>query len=312
MRISTLVCALIFTAFFIACGDDPQPTPTPLPTNTPSPTSTPTPTPSPTPTVAPTSTPTATPSPTPTPQTVAGPTSTPVTPSPTPMPGPAAGIMDMARTAMDEAVTFALEIDIVLDIRTGGLAIEVPVKYAGDLHAIGYSSANLTVTIPFQVIESKLITSSGTNYILDGATSKWNRLPGDSPFFAGPSVFLGADASDTTNVVLLRSETIDGVETHVVSAKRLGVEIGGATGDLDVVYWIGAEDNLLHKVEASGFVEFGEDGVPWPGLRHRERQCDPHGPFLRLRETGRDKLHLSLPCLASITRHSPWTTGVSS
>ena len=178
------------------------------------------------------------------------------------MPGPAAGIMDMARNAMDEAVTFALEIDIVLDVRTGGLQIEVPVKYAGDLHAIGYSAADLTIIIPFQVIESKLITSSGTNYIFDPEANVWERLPGDSPFFAGPSVFLGTDASDTTDLVFVRDETIDGVETHVVSAKRPGVEIGGAIGDLEVLYWIGVSDGLLRKVEANGAVEIGEDDVP--------------------------------------------------
>ena len=170
--------------------------------------------------------------------------------------------MDMSRGAMAEAVTFALEIDIVLDVRTGGLAIEVPVKYAGDLHAIGYSSADLTITIPFQIIESKLITSSGTSYIFNVTANAWEPLPGDSPFFAGPSVFLGSDASDATDVVLVRSETLDGVETHVVSAKRPGVEIGGATGDLDVLYWIGVDDGLLRKVEASGTVVFGEEGVP--------------------------------------------------
>ena len=178
------------------------------------------------------------------------------------MPDPALDIMNTARSAMAEAVTFALEIDIVLDVRTGGLAVEVPVKYAGDLHAIGYSSADLTITIPFQVIESKLITSSGTSYILDAVANTWEPLPGDSPFFAGPSVFLGSNASDATDVMLVRSETLDGVETHVVSAKRPGVEIGGATGDLDVLYWIGVDDGLLRKVEASGTVEFGEEGFP--------------------------------------------------
>ena len=178
------------------------------------------------------------------------------------MPDPAAGILNTARSAMSEAVTFALEIDIVLDVRTGGLAIEVPIEYAGDLHAIGYSSADLTITIPFQVIESKLITSSRTNYLFDPVANKWEVLPGDSPFFAGPSVFLGTDASDATDLVLVGTETIDGAETRVVSAKRPGVEIGGATGDLDVLYWIGVNDGLLHKVEASGLVEFGEEGVP--------------------------------------------------
>ena len=271
MKSTSLVIALIFTALFIACGDDPEPTATPLPTNTPTPTSTPTATPEP-PTPTPTATPVPTPTvtPTPTPQTVTGPTATTVptptapssSPSPTPTPGPAVDIMDTARSAMAEAVTFALEIDIVLDVRTGGLAIEVPVKYAGDLHAIGYSSADLTITIPFQVIESKLITSSGTSYILDATANTWEPLPGDSPFFAGPSVFLGSNESDTTDVALVRSETLDGVETHVVSAKRPGVEIGGATGDLEVLYWIGVDDGLLHKVEANGLVEFGEQGVP--------------------------------------------------
>ena len=261
MRIIILACVLLFAALFLtACGDDPEPTPSPTPTNTPTATPSPTPTATPVPTSTPTPIPTATP--TPALQTVSQPTATAVPPPSSLTSDSAGAIIDTARNAMSEIVTFALEIDILLDIRTGGLQIEVPVKYEADLHAIGYSSANLTVTIPFQVIESKLITSSGTNYILDGATSKWNRLPGDSPFFAGPSVFRGSDASGLTDLALVGSETIDGVETHVVSAKRLGVEIGGATGDLDVVYWIGAEDNLLHKVEASGFVEFGEDGVP--------------------------------------------------
>ena len=267
MKAASLVAASIIAALLLgACGDDPEPTTTPLPTNTPTPTSTPTATPSPTPTVTPTLTPTVTPIPTPTPQPVANPTPTQTasssSPSPTPAQDPTAGIIDTSRNAMAEAVTFALEIDIVLDVRTGGLQIEVPVKYAGDLHAIGYSSADLTVTIPFQVIESKLITSSGTNYIFNETVNTWERLPGDSPFFAGPSVFLGADAGDTTDLELVRSETMDGVETHVVSAKRPGVEIGGAVGDLHVVYWIGVDDGLLRKVEANGAVEFGEDGVP--------------------------------------------------
>ena len=272
MKAASLACALIIVALLVgACGDEPEPTATPLPTNTPTPTSTPTATPEP-PTPTPTATPVPTPTvtPTPTPQTVTGPTATTVptptasssSPSPTPTPGPAVDIMDTARSAMAEAVTFALEIDIVLDVRTGGLAIEVPVKYAGDLHAVGYSSADLTITIPFQVIESKLITSSGTSFIFDDVANTWEPLPGDSPFFAGPSVFLGSDASDATDVVLVRSETLEGVQTHVVSAKRPGVEIGGATGDLDVLYWIGVGDGLLRKVEASGTVEFGEEGVP--------------------------------------------------
>ena len=196
------------------------------------------------------------------PQTVSDPTATPATAPSSLTSGPAGAIIDTARNAMSEVVTFALEIDILLDVRTGGLQIEVPVKYEADLHAIGFSSADLTITIPFQIVESSLITSSGTNYILDGATNTWARLPGDSPFFAGPSVFLGSAASGVTDLSLVGSETLDGTDTIVVSAKRLGVEIGGATGDLDVVYWIGAEDNLLRKVEASGTVEFGEEGVP--------------------------------------------------
>ena len=261
MKTASLVCALIFTALYLfACGDDPEPTPSPTPTNTPP--AIPTPTPTATPVPTPTATPIPTATPTPVPQTVNNPTATPATAPSSLTSDPAGAIIDTARNAMSEVVTFALEIDILLDVRTGGLQIEVPVKYEADLHSIGYSSADLTFTIPFQIVESNLITSSGTNYILDGTTNTWERLPGDSPFFAGPSVFLGSDASGVTDLSLVGSETLDGTDTIVVSAKRLGVEIGGATGDLDVVYWIGAEDNLLRKVEASGAVEFGEEGVP--------------------------------------------------
>ena len=322
MKAASLVGALIIAILFVgACGDDPEPTATPLPTNTPTPTSTPTATPEP-PTPTPTATPVPTPTvtPTPTPQSVTGPTATTVptptapssSPSPTPTPGPAVDIMDTARSAMAEAVTFALEIDIVLDVRSGGLEIEVPVKYAGDLHAIGYSSADLTITIPFQVIESKLITSSGTSYIFDVTANAWERLPGDSPFFAGPSVFLGSGASDTADVVLVRSETLDGTETHVVSAKRPGVEIGGATGDLDVLYWIGVDDGLLRKVEASGTRRVRRRGRPWPGHQHRERQRDPDGAILRLRQNRLKSPHRSWLSHAPGTRLSCSTTGASS
>lgn len=163
---------------------------------------------------------------------------------------------------MAEVLTYALEIDIVLDVRTGGLAIEVPVNYAGDVHNYGYSAADLTVTIPFQVFKTKIITGSYRSYIFDNAANTWSPLILDSPFFAGPSVFLGSDPGATNSVVLVKTEILDGVETHVVSATRPGVEIGGATGDLDVIYWIGADDGLLRKVEAGGAVEFGERGIP--------------------------------------------------
>ena len=219
--------------------------------------------------------------------------------------------MDAARSAMAEALTFALEIDIVLDVRTGGLAIEVPVKYAGDLHAIGYSSADLTITIPFQVIESKLITSSGTSYIFDAEANTWEPLPGDSPFFAGPSVFLGTDATETTDVVLVRSETLEGTQTHVVSAVRPGVEIGGATGDLEVLYWIGVDDGLLHKVEASGLVEFGEQGVPGLDISIASANATLMARFFDYGKT----VDITTPELAwhaSATRPSCWTTGASS
>ena len=271
MTAASLVTALIIVALFlVACGDDPEPTPAPLPTNTPTatpepPTPTPTATPSPTPTVTPTPTPqppTPLPVATPTAATVPTPAASSSSPATTPTPDPAVDILNSARNAMAETVTFALEIDIVLDVRTGGLAIEVPVNYVGDVNNFGYSAADLTVTIPFQVFETKIITGSFRSYIFDNAANAWSPLTLDSPFFAGPSVFLGTDPGATNNVVLVKSETIDGVETHVVSATRPGVEIGGATGDLEVLYWIGVDDGLLRKVEANGAVEFGEQGIP--------------------------------------------------
>ncbi len=163
---------------------------------------------------------------------------------------------------MAQALTFALEMDIVLDVRAGGFRIEVPIKYVGDLHAIGYGAADLFITIPFQSIKSKLITSGRKSYLFNDAANRWETIPGDTPFFAGPSVFLGSDTSELTDLEVLRSETIDGFQTQVVSARMPGVEIGGAIGDLDVLYWIGVDDGLLRKVEANGFVEFGEEGVP--------------------------------------------------
>ena len=241
----------LVVAIGIACTTGAEPTPTPstvaptvlAPTNTPPSDMTPTPTPS------PTSAPVNNPVPA---SNIPFPTVTP-TPTSTPTPGPAYGIINEARDLVDDFRGFAFEMDVAVEIGGG----EIVLNYTGE-GLFNYSSATLTLSAPGQTSETKIIVAD-RGYVFDASAIGWDDLEHAPPFlaFANPSVLFGfnpeqlADSEAYRQLSLTGSEVLGGVETHVISV-RLDVERTGASGAIDAVYWIGADDGLLRQVQAEG------------------------------------------------------------
>ena len=160
---------------------------------------------------------------------------------------------------MTAAGSLAFEIAFDLSVQSDGRTHDIPVTYAGDSRTIGYSSAEVTVTAPDETVKSRVIILDGTIHVLDESTSSWKTDYGESPYYIDIGALFGSHSDDLTDLALTGQKVIDGVDTHRVEGRMRGLEIAGAQGDFDVVYWIGAEDGLLHEVFAFGNLDLDDD-----------------------------------------------------
>ena len=267
--------AILFVALALvmsaACGQEPSPPPTP--TIAPAATETPVPTP-----VPPTSTPvagpvaasniplpTAAPFLTPSPR----PTTTP-RPTPTPVP-PEVAILDSARESMAATISYTFDATGVLTGKTAdGTEVEIPVTYAGDALS-DYNSASIKLTTPSKALEFDVIYIHGGNslysaairmsYVFDTEARRWSE---NVELFALSALtnsrsLLGSNSTETSGIAarghmkLEGQETLDGVDTHVITGNLPLEQVSGADGELvDVTYRIGVDDGLLRQVEIEG------------------------------------------------------------
>ncbi len=267
MKTALAIISVVLTlALSVACGQEPAPVPTP----TVAPTETPTPIPPTfTPVAEPVSAsniplPTAAPVLSPTPR----PTSTP-NPTPTPLP-PEVAVLDAARESISAAGGYAFELKGSLIIQTSdGLEVDIPVTYIGDA-LTDYNSARISLAAPSDVIEHDIIAlqNMGTlfgetqrmSYAFDAETRRWIEREELLPlsFLTNPRILLGSDSFETSDIAtegemrLTGQETLDGVETNVISGKLLGSDIAAQVSELEITYRIGAEDDLLKQVQISG------------------------------------------------------------
>ena len=264
---SAIACVVLTLALSVACGQEPVPTPTP----TSAPTETPTPIPpTNTPVVGPVSAsniplPTAAPFLTPSPR----PTTTP-RPTPTPVP-PEVAILDSARESMAATISYAFDATGVLTGKTAdGTEVEIPVTYAGDALS-DYNSASIKLTTPSKALEFDVIYIHGRNslysaairisYVFDTEARRWSE---NVELFALSALtnsrsLLGSNSTETSGIAarghmkLEGQETLDGVDTHVITGNLPLEQVSGADGELvDVTYRIGVDDGLLRQVEIEG------------------------------------------------------------
>ena len=278
--IAPLVLVSVLIATVLACGSpDPEPTPVPptatmVPTNTPVP---PTATPVPTSTPAP---PTATPVPTNTPI----PTNTPVPtaiPAPADTPEPAQApqddrtpsqILADAAGALAELDSFRLFTEMVISTAQGGTSIELPVTLQADFQKPLDSKGSIEVDIGFFKIEMKFVTVDGDFYMTDPETGEWilgasasDFLPLNPSDFADAENFVGPDLlAESDKLTLEGTEEIDGIEAYRITASADSGSVAmleGLDGELDMTFWVGVEDGLLHRIMANGKLGMPETGA---------------------------------------------------
>ena len=202
------------------------------------------------PTATPTATATLTPPPTATPEPTAAPPPTPVTASPL-------SILESAVAAMDSVKTAHFDMNLTVEVKTGGSTLDVPLSLVGVFQVPDRTRGTLSVSLFLLSIESEFITIGGTAYNTNPGTGEWE-VSSETVFPFGPEEFLRPDLSGLQELALLGTESRDGVVVHHLSslapAELFGQE--GAAGELRLEWWIGAEDGLLREVALTGEIEF--------------------------------------------------------
>ena len=160
---------------------------------------------------------------------------------------------------MDAAGSLEFEISFNMEVLQDGRTLHIPVTYVGEARTFGYSSAEVAVGAPDGTLESRVIIVDSTVHVLDASTGKWDVGYGESSYFIDVGSLVGLRPGDLADLTLAGKEVVDGVDTHRVEGRLQGLEVAGATGDFDVVYWIGAEDGLLREIFAFGHLELDED-----------------------------------------------------
>lgn len=276
-----LVLISVLIAIVLACGgSDPEPTPVPptatsAPTNTPMPpTATPVP---PTATPVPTNTPvppTATPVPTSTP----APAATPL-PADTPEPAhapkddrTASEILADASNALAELDSFHLFTEMIISTAQGGTSIELPVTLQADFQKPLDSKGSIEIDIGFFKIEMRFVTVDGDFYMTDPETGEWllgasasEFLPLNPSDFADAKNFVGPELlAESDRLTLEGTEEIDGIEAYRITASADGGSVAmfeGLDGELDMTFWVGVQDGLLHRIMANGKLGMPDAGA---------------------------------------------------
>lgn len=159
---------------------------------------------------------------------------------------------------MDDFRGFAFELDVIVEVD----GRDVGLTYKGD-GLFNYSHAELALDAQGEMSDTNVIVAD-KSYVFDASASTWDELERDPPFlaFASPSVLFGlrpdqlSDSAAYGQLTLVGIETLDGVDTHVISV-RLDVERTDAVNGVDAVYWVGVEDGQLRQVQAEGEFNLG-------------------------------------------------------
>ena len=297
------LAALALLAMAAACGGGASETATPPPATPPTiPAATLPPTPGPaTPTAAlPTEPllPTATPPPTATlPPTATAPPPPPSRASlPTRPPRPTlspvlrkAALDSIASIAeMPEGVSMAFDARLQISIQSSGRELTAAAEYAGELQTASYfvqlpdySRGELLIETPGQPPERReLITLFANRYRPAASGGQWIGTPTAGLPFPDPRFFIWGEADSAVPFRAVRSygrETLQGVETQVIAGAAPRITLNGldgpsdgagpadAAGGVEVIYWIGVSDGLLHQVQLRGRLPLPTDSPFHPG-----------------------------------------------
>ena len=174
-----------------------------------------------------------------------------VTPTPTPDESPASKLIYAALSGiLGRGMAFDVE------LRLGAEPGDILIGYTGDFQPGSselmlpmYSSGEIAIQSPSHTTHSDLILIFDSGYVPGESPERWSKIPVDWSFFPKPFPFTFGWDSDRK---IVGQESLDGKETIIVSSKSPEINIAGARGKFDILYWIGVDDSLLHQVKVSG------------------------------------------------------------
>ncbi len=156
--------------------------------------------------------------------------------------------------------SFHFDIDAKLSISSEGASLDVPIDLKGDFQAPDRTRGTLVVSFLIFQVESQFVSIGDTSYATDPETGQWTVEQDSALDFVDPAAIaspeLLAEAAGLADLILVGTGALGGVQVHEL-AGRLSDEAGA--GELDVTYWIGVDDGLIHQVDLKGQFELDEE-----------------------------------------------------
>ncbi len=167
---------------------------------------------------------------------------------------------------MSELDSYRVTMDANLSVGSGGLTLEIPVIVTVDYASPDRSQGLSSIDLGFFKTEVKFVAIGEDFYFTDPETGEWVKGGGyDLLPFISPDQLIDFDDSGTLydfrGLSQDDSGTVSGPESFEgVSAYRLSYSIDDQAADdmdsglgaMNIDLWIGAEDNLLRRLQISG------------------------------------------------------------
>ena len=180
-------------------------------------------------------------------------------------------ILADATDALDGLDSFRLFTELVISAAQGGTSIEFPITLEAVFQKPLDSRGSVKIDFGFFSIEMKFISVDGEFYMTDPETGEWvlgasadEVLPLNPSDFSDAENLVGPELlSGEAELTLEGEEDIDGVSAYRIAASADSAAIAmleGIDGELDMTFWIGVEDGVLRRIQASGQLGIPDTG----------------------------------------------------
>ena len=170
-------------------------------------------------------------------------------------------ILEAAAAAIQASDSFHFDLELSMSVDAGGFTLDLPMSLQGDFQAPDRTQGTLSIDLGFFSVESQVISIGDTHYATNPDTGQWEFSTEPATPFGSVEEFVGPEISRIRDLTVVGQETLDGVESihlgGLVSAETLGDD--GVEGELEVDYWIGAQNGLLLQMTAKGELEIEEE-----------------------------------------------------
>lgn len=177
-----------------------------------------------------------------------------------------------ASAALAELDSFHLFTELLISTAQGGTSIEFPITVQADFQKPFDSKGMMKIDLGFFSIEINFIIVDGEFYMTDPETGDWvlganasDFLPLNPSDFANAENLVGPELLvESDKLTLEGTEEVNGIDAYRITASADSESVAllqGIGGELDMTFWVGVEDGLLHRIMANGQLEIPDTGA---------------------------------------------------